>query len=260
MDLGSCLYECQIMHHRLSPVRNRFVYRAFFFLLDLDKIDEAARRLLLLSRGGLNVFTFRESDHLRQGSSSTKESILAYLRAQGVGTAIEKVRLLTNLRTMGHIFNPVSFYFCFDADDRPVCAVAEVGNTFGEMKPFLLRSQPAREGLFEEAHTKYFYVSPFIDLDSAFAFRLQVPGDRLSLHIDGRERGRTVLVTSVQGTRKELNNARLFWYALRFPFMTIRILALIHFQAFRLYRKGLPFHKKDSHQQLQREVFHVHHE
>ena len=260
MDLGSCLYECQIMHHRLSPVRNRFVYKAFFFLLDLDEMDEAARRLLFLSRGGPNVFSFRESDHLRQGSASTQESVLAYIRTQGIGTTIARVRLLTNLRTMGHIFNPVSFYFCDDADGRPVCVVAEVGNTFGEMKPFLLRSQRAREGLFEEAHTKYFYVSPFIDLDATFTFRLQAPGDRLSLHIDDRERGRTMLVTSVQGERKELTNARLFWYALRFPFMTVRILALIHFQAFRLYRKGLPYHKKDSHQHLQREVFHVHHE
>jgi DUF1365 family protein len=247
------------MHHRIAPVPNRFVYPSFFFFLDLDELDEAARRLFLLGHNRRNVFSFRENDHLRTGGASTKESLLAYVREHGVTAPIDKVFLLTNLRTMGHVFNPVSFYFCYGAAGDPVCAVAEVGNTFGEMKPYLLLVRPGGGRVFEESRVKHFYVSPFIDLDASFEFRLEAPGERLSLHIDDRERGTKMLVTSVRGRREKLTNARLLWYALRFPFLTVRILALIHLQALKLYRKGLPFHRKNSHPHLQRETVHAHH-
>jgi DUF1365 family protein len=259
-DLRSCLYECRIMHHRLAPVQNRFVYPSFFFLLDLDELDDVRRRLFLFSRGGRNVFSYRESDHLRYGALSTKESVLRHLLDNGVDAAVDRIVLLTNLRTMGHVFNPVSFYFCYGAADAPVAVLAEVGNTFGEMKPYLLTRRPKAAGVFEESHAKYFYVSPFMRLDSGFDFRLEAPGEVLNLRIDGLEGGEKILVTSVRGERQPLTNAKLFRYALRFPFLTLRILALIHYQALRLYRKGVPFYRKNSHQHLQREVFHAHHQ
>jgi DUF1365 family protein len=257
MELRSCLYDCRIMHHRLLPVRNRFDYPSYFFLVDLDEIDLLAARFALLGRGRASVFSFREEDHLRYEGLSTKESVLRYCRDEGFTTPIERVALLTNLRTMGRVFNPVSFYFCYGAADAPVCVLAEVSNTFGEMKLYLLQERPSPAGVFTAARTKYFYVSPFVDLDASFEFRIGVPGARLELHIDDREKGTKMLVTSATGVRRTLTGARLAWYAARFPFLSVRILALIHLQALRLWAKGLPYHRKDSNHHLQREIYHA---
>jgi DUF1365 family protein len=259
MELRSCLYDCRIMHHRLSPVRNHFSYPSYFFFVDLDEIDLLADRFALLGRGRAHVFSFREEDHLRYEGLSTKESVLRYCRERGVDAPIARVALLTNLRTMGRVFNPVSFYFCYDASDAPVCALAEVSNTFGEMKIFLLGESPSPDGVFAAKRTKHFYVSPFVDMDASFEFRIGAPGKRLRLHIDDREKGTKMLLTSATGERRALTGARLAWYAARFPFLPVRILALIHLQALRLWAKGLPFHRKNAHIHLQQEIFHAPH-
>jgi hypothetical protein len=241
-------------------VKHHFVYDIFMFCLDLDEIPLIARRLWLFGHNHRNVFEFRDSDHLRFAAGTAKDNVISYARSKGVHDPIEKVFLVTHLRTMGYAFNPVSFNFCLGADHVPVCCVVEVMNTYREMKSFVLTRNEFDGELFEARMRKYFYVSPFVDLDDTFEFRLSLPGDRLQIHInDINKQQKKFLVTSLVGERRTLTNARLLGYMFRFPFITLKIIVAIHWQALRLYLKKLPYHKKASDQDMQREVFYAQH-
>eukprot|EP01031_Cornospumella_fuschlensis_P009417 gene9417-11564_t len=165
MNEASSIYECTVMHHRLAPKVHRFEYRLFYLWLDLDDLDAQSKRLRFFSRNRWNLFSFHDSDHLEKGHSDTKANILAILRGHGIDTTpISRIFLLTLPRVMGYIFNPVCFYYCFDAAGQPVCALAEVTNTFHEQKPFVLTQLEEGSG-FRLIVPKHFYVSPFSDLE-----------------------------------------------------------------------------------------------
>ena len=125
-----------------------------------------------------------------------------------------RITLVTLPRGLGDIFNPVSFYFCHDGDGRPLCAVAEVGNTYGELKPYLLRGA-SRDGVFRLTAPKHFYVSPFSALDLTFEFTLRVPGDRLDVQITEREGAAAVLLSSLIGKRAPPTAASLAWMSIK---------------------------------------------
>ena len=139
--MNSCLYECTIRHERRSPKEHKFVHKIFMFYLDLQELLLLSRHSWLLGYNQARAYNFRDQDHINIGFKTVRENILAYLKVQGVQKKVERIQLMTNMRTLGYIFNPVSFYFCFDADDKPVCVVSEIGNTFGELKYFYLGLQ-----------------------------------------------------------------------------------------------------------------------
>lgn len=256
----SCLYECEVMHHRLSPTKHHFKYQIFLFSLDLDEIDAVAKRVFGFSRNRFDFYTFRDSDHLPMGQATVKENVTAWLLERGVSLqAGSRVQLITLPRVLGYIFNPVSFYFCFGPDGFPVCAVVQVGNTFGEMKPYLIR-QGEGDGanLFRLVTAKNFYVSPFSELDLAFDFQLKIPEERLDIHIDVRRGDEPVLLSALTGNRKPLDSATLAWCTLRYPFITLKVITLIHWHALLLWLKKLPFHRKEDNIELQTGIFHPH--
>ncbi len=255
--MNSCLYRCDVMHERLSPIRRRFDYRVFMWALDVDELDALAEKLWLMSRNRWNIFSFWDRDHIPRSGGQVKENVIAFLKEKGLTSEISKVVLVTHLRTMGYLFNPISFYFCFGPDGGPVCAVAEVGNTFGEMKPFLLGPSTLKENTFQGRQTKYFYVSPFLDHDLQFDFRLSVPGERLNEAVHTLKHDQPVLVAVMTGMRRQLTNARLLGYALRFPLMPLQVMFLIQWQALKLFLKRLPYHKKTSNPHLQRGTYHA---
>jgi DUF1365 family protein len=242
------------MHHRLEPLKNRFVYRIFMFHLDLDELDSLHRALRLFSMNRFNVFALRDSDHMNFGKGTIKENVLEYLRRNGIDLAGGRIELVTNVRMFGYVFNPVSFYYCYDAAGNPVCAVPEVGNTFGELKPYLLGAQDRTENGFRKKTLKYFYVSPFIELDTTFDFNLGLPGEKLHITIDDHQNGKKFFLSAVTGVRKELNDIRLLWYVFRFPFITLQVITLIHWQALKLYMRKLPFLRKTDNPELQKEI------
>lgn len=257
--MNSALYRCSVMHNRLAPKKHVLDYNVFMFWLDLDEIDEVAKKFYLLSRNKFNVFGFNDADHLQlpidnpDKSKNVKEQILGYLQSQNVKLSKPKIFLLTNLRTMGYQFNPVSFYYIFE-NDKPVCAVAEVGNTFGEMKLFLLSGETLHENSFLYRTKKYFYVSPFIEHDVDFDFQLAIPDQKLNIRIDDYKGDERFFIATLRGEKKTMTQLRLVWYALRFPFITLKIITLIHWNALLLWLKKLPYHKKGDHANLQRDV------
>lgn len=278
--MPSCLYECHVMHQRFTPASHRFLYRIFLFGLDLDELPELDRRLPLFSVDRPNLFSFRQSDYLRldgpvhNGASQAaapgstaplKQRVESFLRSRGIELDGGKVTLVALPRILGHIFNPVSFYFCHDRHGAPLAAIAEVTNTFRESKPFLLGPDrlvpPGTAGTpaaFHHREPKFFYVSPFSDVDVAFDFHLRVPGPALSIQIDdyaGKER---TLTSTLTGKREILSNGRLVWYLLKYPLLSLRILGLIHWHALRLWLKKVPWFAKAARPADQRDVHQPH--
>ncbi len=262
--MRSCLYKAKVMHNRLSPKPHRFHYNVFMFYIDLDELALLPKKLLMLSRNKFNFFSFKDSEHLQlpidapDRSKPTKEHIINYLKQNGFNYTNERIMLLTNLNILGYNFNPVSFYYCVNEQDEPICCVAEVGNTFREMKPYFLGKEQFSDNKFHLNTKKYFYVSPFIEHDTNFDFTLAVPGQKLNIRIDDYKNDERFFISTLTGEKKQLSNLNLFWYSIRFPFITLKIISLIHWNALLLWLKKIPYHKKADNTGLQRDVYRKH--
>lgn len=250
--VNSCLYRSVVAHRRTAPKRHAFKYRIFMCYLDLDELDELDSRFRLFGRNRFAPYEFRDSDHYQLDGLTLREGIERYARENGIEPPIGSIRLLTHLRTWGHVFNPVSFYFLFGTEGEPLGSIAEVGNTFNEQKLYLL---PANgNGASNGSRAKRFYVSPFSDLDTTFHFRLSPPGDRLRLAIDQSQASSVYFRSAISGMRSEFSDTRLLGYLIRFPAITVSILFAIHWQAFLLYLKGIRARRKADNEHLQTEV------
>lgn len=258
--MNSCLYECSVMHHRLAPKVHHFSHDIFMFYLDLDELEIIAQKIFLFSYNRKNLYSFRDTDHEPVGKNPLKERIVAFLRQHGIDfDPFGRVMLLTLPRVAGYIFNPVSIYYCFNAEGSPVCSVAEVGNTFREMKLFLLRREELNAGTtFVKIVPKHFYVSPFSSLDLSFDFKLKIPGDKLDIKINDRDGADKVLISKLTGKRAALTNKTLAWFTLRYPFVTLKVIFLIHWHALRLWHKRVPFYRKAANVPLQQNVLRPH--
>ena len=199
-----------------------------------------------------------------------KSRVLAHAARHGVDLTGGRVVLVTLPRVFGYLFNPVSFYFCSDRHGAPACAIAEVTNTFKETKPYFLgpdsfelsalNSQLSADGAaaFRLRVPKNFYVSPFSDVDVAFDFTLRTPGDRLSIQIDDYVGAERTLTSTLTGPRRELTSARLAWFTVKYPLITLRIIALIHWHALKLWLKRVPWFAKAARPEAQRDLYRPH--
>lgn len=267
--IHSSLYTAKVMHHRLAPKKHSFWYRVYLFYLDLDEIEALSKRYFWFGLNRFNLFSFRFSDHLEilektnpagAPAAPVKEQLRAYLLQNDVVLGNGKVMLLTNLAVLGYNFNPVSFYFCFDEKGVPLCAVAEISNTFREMKLFFIGREDLEAGCFRQRAQKYFYVSPFIDMDTYFDFKLQVPEETLNIKIDDYDQqGTRFFISTLTGDQRVFNTRNALRYFFSIPLIPLRVMWLIHWQAFLLWRKKIVFHKKGSNQHLQKNVYNRYH-
>lgn len=257
--LTSCIYDCEVVHVRLSPKKHRFAYRLFYLDLDLDEVPRLQQRLWPFGHNAFNLYTFRDKDHLDLGLPTLRDNLTSWLKKQHITLPDKsRIRLITLPRVLGYIFNPVSFYVISDRTGKPLHVVVEVCNTFRELKPWLIAA-PERPGFFRIRAPKHFYVSPFSSLTTEFEFRIQVPDEKLSIHINDFAGGECTLTSWMHGERRPLTNARLLFYAVRFPFLTLQVILKIHWQAFLLWLKGVPFFQKTANPQLQRDLHRPHH-
>ncbi len=273
--MNSCLYECSVMHARFAPKSHRFVYRIFLFALDLDELDTLHRKLRLFSFNRRNLYSFRDADYLPthepvhnpgqvapdsapSASASLKTRVIAHLAQHGIDLTGGRVLLVTLPRVAGYLFNPVSFYFCYDRSGTPVAALPEVTNTFKEMKPYLLGPETLADGTFRLRLPKHFYVSPFSDVDVAFDFQLRLPGERLSIQIDDYIGAARTLTSTLSGSRQPLTDGRLTWFTLKYPLITLKVIGLIHWHALRLWLKNVPWFAKSARAADQRGLYRPH--
>ena len=246
--MRSALYEGTLLHARTAPARNVFRYPVCFYGLDLDELPELDRRLRLFGYNRPNVLSLRDGDHLGDPGRPVKENVTAFLAERGVDLAGGRVVLLTNLRLLGYVFNPVSYFYCYDAAGGLAAIVAEVGNTFGERHPYLLTAanQVAAGSRRVYEHDKRLHVSPFFGMDQTYRFSFTEPGDRVHAGVGIIEGGTRPFWAELSGRRRPLTNATVLRALARYPLMSQRVIGLIHWQAVKLAMKRVPIHHKPT--------------
>ena len=227
------------MHKRLRPARHRFRYRVFSLFVDIDALPELDRRHRLFHYNRPGWLSFHDRDHGPRDGTPLRPWVEHQLAEAGLGEAGDRIFLLCFPRLAGYVFNPLSIYFCYRADGALAAILYEVKNTFGEQHAYLLPVD--RDGrAAQHGCRKAFYVSPFLDMDSDYRFRIRPPGDRLSVLIRQRVRGAETLIASQVGERRKLSDANLRRALLGHPLMTFKVVVAIHWQALRLWWKGVP--------------------
>jgi DUF1365 family protein len=248
--MHSALYHGWLDHRRLAPRRHAFRYRLFMVYLDLAELDSVFRGRWLWSTRRPALARFDRRDHLGDPAQPLDESVRA-LVAERTGVRPEgPIRLLTHLRYFGYGFNPVSFYYCFDAADRTVeTVVAEVNNTpWGERHCYVLRPDTAGGQCLRAHSVKAMHVSPFHPMALRYDWQLHTPGEALAVHMALRSADAAVAdSTPVFGAtlalqRVPITGASLALTLLRFPWMTAKVIAAIHWQALRLWLERVPIH------------------
>lgn len=234
----SALYFGTVMHQRLRPVRHELRYRVFSLLVDLDELAPLARRLRLLSHNRFNLFSLYDRDHGARADRPLRPQIEAQLARAGLDPAGGTIELLCFPRMLGYVFNPLSVYFCHRRAGGLQAILYEVSNTFGEQHSYLI---PAAEDgpVVRQSCAKEFYVSPFMEMEGRYEFRLAAPGERLALYIRQSDRAGPILHASLEGSRVPLSDANLARAFLRYPLMTVKVIAGIHWEALHLWRKGV---------------------
>lgn len=244
----SAAYEGVVFHKRLRPKAHAFRYRVFSLLVDLDELPDLDRGLRLFSRNRWNLFSFRDRDHGTGDPQTLAGWVHAQLRTIGVAIPGGRVAILCYPRILGYVFNPLSVYFCRRADGSLAALIYEVNNTFGERHAYVLPAQPESGASVRHDCAKAFHVSPFNDVSGHYAFTVQPPAETISIHIDQGDSEGRLFFAGFSGRRSELSDRALLRLALRYPLMTVKVIAAIHWEAARLLLKGVPLRlgKRDT--------------
>ncbi len=246
----SCLYVGQVRHRRHQPKPHAFRYRLYLLYLDLDEIPQLFQRLWLWSAKRFNLVWFRRADYPGDQAQPLSESIRDRVEAHTGTRPRGPIRLLTQLRHFGYGFNTIKLFYCFNAEDTEIeTIVAQVRNTpWSESIVYVLPIAPERRG---DRHVwlknyKAMHVSPFMPMDLEYHWTLQLPSERLGVHIETFRNGECLFDATLTLQRKEWSLRNRVFALLRYPAISLQVILGIHFEALRLWRKGIPFHPHPS--------------
>jgi len=224
---------------------HRFRYRAFWMLLDLNELAELSSRLGLLSYNRPGLFSLYDTDHGNGSKEPLRGQVERHLAKAAVDLAGGRIRLLCMPRTLGYCFNPLSIFFCDRSDGTLAAVVYQVHNTFGERHSYVIRI--AKEGsALRQRSQKRFYVSPFLAMDMRYDFRISGPDERISVGICTSSSSGPVLNAILAGARQDLTDRNLMLAFLKIPAITIKVILAIHWEALRLWMKGIRLHRRPS--------------
>jgi DUF1365 family protein len=238
---AAALYFGEVMHARLKPVGHRFHYRVMNLLIDLDRFDEADRKSPLFGVNRPALYSFNEADHGECDGSGLRAYAQRCAAERGIDLTGGRVLLLCYPRLLGYVFNPLSVYFCYRADGALALMIYEVRNTFGKIHPYVLPVKPheASKTGVRQTQDKLFYVSPFVEMAMRYHFRVLPPGEEVKLRILETDRAGPLLAATFHGRRRALTTATLLRSFFSLPLVTFKILAAIHWEALRLWLKGV---------------------
>jgi len=236
MSSTAAIYRTSISHVRQTPLKNAFTYRSYSWFVDVDRLPVLPRILRPLA-------VFRASDHLGNPGASIRSNVEGFLRARGMEPDGGAIRMLTSARVFGHVFNPLSLFWCYRQSGDLQCVIAEVHNTYGERYCYLLDTDSAGRASVPKA----FYVSPFNDVDGQYRMKVPAPQERLSVSIVLEREGHRPFVATMDGDRRPATVPNILAAAVAVPAAPLLVSALIRIQGVKLWARRLPVVKRPHH-------------
>ena len=244
MIKNSYIYTGSVIHKRFKPKIHSFNYKVFSLLIDLSEIDLLNKNLKIFSHNKFNIISFFNKDHGPRDGSSLKNWVVNNLKINNIQTNDIQIKILCYPRIFGYVFNPLSVFYIYDKNSDLISVLYEVKNTFGEQHTYIFKIKK-EDNLIQHVCKKKFHVSPFIQMNCVYFFRLLKPSNKISVIIDVQDPKGKILYASQDGIKSELNNYNLIKSYLQHPLMTFKIIMAIHFEAFKLWAKGIKFIKKE---------------
>ena len=243
MIKNSYIYTGTVIHKRFKPKVHSFNYSVFSLLIDLSELDLMNNNLRIFSYNKFNIVSFYSKDHGPRDGSSLRNWVIENLKKNNIEIEGIQIKLLCYPRIFGYVFNPLSVFYIYNKNSELISILYEVKNTFGDQHTYIFKTKK-NENLIQHICKKKFHVSPFIKMDCIYFFRLLKPGNRVSVIIDLQDQEGKILFASQDGEKSELNNKNLIRSYIKHPLMSFKIIVAIHFEAFKLWSKGIKFIKK----------------
>ncbi len=251
MKLNSSIYEGNVFHKRARPKHHRLNYKGFSMLLDIDELPNLDNRSKLFGYNHWAPLAFFDCDHGPLTGEALRPWAESHMHNAGLHPDGGAIRLLCYPRVFGFVFNPISVFFCYDRKNSLLAILYEVCNTFKERHTYVIPVENTFSGIIRQNCSKALYVSPFIAVSGEYQFRIVPPNEFISIIINHKDSEGPLLTASFKGERKPFNDSVLIGILLRFPMMTLKIVVGIHFEALRLWLKGV---KVFAHQPASRTV------
>ena len=241
--MNSCIYNGEVNHTRFKPVKHFLNYKTFSLFIDLDEIEQLDKSISIFSHNKFNIFSFYNKDHGDRDGNCLKKWVISNLQKYKIEGNISKIKILCYPRIFGYVFNPLSIFYCYE-NDKLKSIFYEVKNTFNEQHTYIFKIKDGEE--IKQKCKKKFYVSPFMDMETFYNFKLIDPNQRLSVMIKQTDAEGTVLTATQTGYKKEFNFKQLLINFFRYPLMTIKIISSIHFEALLLWKKGAIYRRRNT--------------
>ena len=235
----AAIFRGEVIHKRVRPVEHKLRYRVFSLAIDVDRLESVAARLKLFSLNGFNLFGMSERAHGHRDGSTLSTFAWRQVRRAGMQDEVERVFVLFYPQIFGFAFNPLTVYFCVDANGDPALMIYEVRNTFGEDLTYVLKAGDSHSGTYTHEIDKSFYVSPFNDVDGRYTFHVANPDDELTVGVALKTEQGPLLRTHFRGRQTPLTDWALIKMFFAYPLMTAKVVAAIHWEALKLWKKGL---------------------
>ena len=240
--MTSSIYNGTVIHKRFKPKVHFFKYQVFSLLIDLSELNILDKKISFFSYNSFNLISFFDKDHGDRNGSSLIEWVKKNLKENKITYENIKIKLLCYPRIFGYVFNPLSVFFVYDNNDKLISILYEVKNTFGEQHTYIFKVE--NDNLLQHNCEKKFHVSPFIEMNCNYFFRILKPSEKISVIIDQYQSNEKILYASQDGKRTDFTSSELIKSYLKHPLMTFKIISAIHFEAFKLWAKGIKFIKK----------------
>ena len=236
MIKNSKIYTGKVIHRRFKPKEHYFKYSVFSLLIDLDELEDIQKEISIFSYNKFNIISFFDKDHGERDSSSLKNWVYSNIKTLGIEEEV-KIKLLCYPRIFGYVFNPLSIFFVYDKSSKLIAILYEVKNTFGEQHTYVFKTND--ETVIQNNCKKQFYVSPFIEMNCDYSFKILKPEEQLSVVINQSDEEGKLLFASQDGIAQEFNNKNLIISFLSHPLMSFKVIAAIHYEAFKLWIKRI---------------------
>ena len=240
--MTSSIYNGTVIHKRFKPKIHFFKYQVFSLLIDLSELKTLDQKISFFSYNSFNLISFFDKDHGDRDGSSLIEWVKKNLKENKIISENIKIKLLCYPRIFGYVFNPLSVFYVYDKNEELISILYEVKNTFGEQHTYIFKVE--NNNLLQHNCEKKFHVSPFIEMDCNYFFRILKPTEKISVIIDQYQSNEKILYASQDGIRRDFTSSELIRSYLKHPLMTFKIIIAIHFEAFKLWSKGIRYIKK----------------